>query len=171
MNDIESTKPKGDYRAAGAAYGAALGGVMCLLMFVLPFPIGLLIICAGLCVQMACFAVVVWWRTRLPLMSAVGLIVAVGCGVQIYVALHAFGVGVGFAPRGPADMIHFWPMATMAAIVPLGLFAESWWHRAQWDAWKAAMEDCTVTDMLLFRHIPNLRRGPTAVEPRGDGAT
>lgn len=72
MNDIESTKPKGDYRAAGAAYGAALGGVMCLLMFVLPFPIGLLIICAGLCVQMACFAVVVWWRTRLPLMMLSG---------------------------------------------------------------------------------------------------
>jgi hypothetical protein len=120
---------------------------------------------------MACFAVLVWRRMRLPLMSAAAIIAAVGCGVQIYVAIHAFPMGNGFFPPSFADLIHFWPMAAAAAIVPLCVFAESRWHRHRWDAWKAAMENCTVTDMLLFRHIPNLRESPTAVEHSGEAAT
>jgi hypothetical protein len=169
MNDFESAKPKGDYRSAAAAYGAVLGGVMCLLLFALPFPLGLVILCGGLCVQLTCFAVVVWWRTRLPLFSAVALIGAIGCGVQIDVALHAFRVGV--VPQGFADMRHFWPMAAIAPLVALCMLVEPWWHRDRCEPLKAAMEGCTVTDMLLFRHIPNLRRGPTAVEHGRDGAT
>jgi hypothetical protein len=171
MNDVETTKPKGDVRAAATAYGAALGGVICVLMFSLPFPIGLLILCLGLCLQMTCFAVVVWRRTRLHLMSAVGLIVAVGCGVQIYVASHAFPVGNGFAPQGFADLIYFWPLAAAAAVVPLCVFGEWTWHRDRCDAWKAAMENCTVTDMLLFRHIPDLRGGSRNVTHSGEDAT
>jgi hypothetical protein len=171
MNDLETTKPKGDVRSAAAAYGSALGVVICLLMFALPFPIGLVILCLGLCLQMACFAVVVWRRTRLPLMSAAGLSVAVGCGGQIYVSIHALGAGNGRPPQGFADLIYLWPMAAAAAIVPLCIFAEWLWHRDRWETWKAEMENCTVTDMLLFRHIPNLRERPTAAEPSGDSAT
>ncbi|HEV7999827.1 MAG TPA: hypothetical protein VGP63_08110 [Planctomycetaceae bacterium] len=170
MKNVETTKPKGDVRSAAAAYGSALGVVICLLMFALPFPIGLVILCVGLCVQMTCLAVVVWRRTRLPLMSAAGLIVAVGCGVQIYVAIHALVAGNG-RPPGFADLIYLWPMAAAAAVGPLCFFAEWLWHRDRWEALKAAMEDCTVTDMLLFRHIPNLRERPTAAEHSGEGAT
>jgi hypothetical protein len=171
MKNVETTKPKGDVRSAAAAYGSALGVVICLLMFALPFPIGLVILCLGLCLQMACFAVVVWRRTRLPLMSAAGLIVAVGCGVQIYVAIDAFGVGNGRGLQGFADLIYFWPMAAAAAVGPLCFVAEWVWHRDRWEALKPAMENCTVTDMLLFRHIPNLRQRPMAGEPSGDSAT
>ena len=93
MNDVETSKREGDYRSAAAAYGAALGGVISLLLFCLPFPYGLLILCLGLGVQMAGFAVVVWRRTRLPLMTAAALCAAVGCAVQIYVAPPRHGGG------------------------------------------------------------------------------
>jgi hypothetical protein len=156
MNDVETSKREGDYRSASAAYGAALGGVTSLLLFCLPFPYGLLILCLGLGVQMAGFAVVVWRPMRLPLTTAAALCTAVGCAVQIYVVLHTTAAG-NARPQSYADVIYFWPMFAAAAIAPLSVLAEWRWHRDQCNAWKTAMEHCTITDMLLFRHIPDLR--------------
>jgi hypothetical protein len=156
MNDVETSKPNGDYRSAAATYGAALGGVSSLLLVCLPFPYGLLILCLGLGVQMACFAVVVWRRMRLPFVTAAAFCAAVGCAVQIYVALPATAAG-NARPQSYSDVIYFWPMFAAAAIAPLCVLAEWCWNREESNAWKTAMEHCTITDMLLFRHIPDLR--------------
>ncbi len=91
MIGAQTLKLKG--RAAAAAYGRAVGIATCLLLVLLPVPVGFLILSGALCLDLACYAAVVWHRTRLPLMALGALIAAVGCGVQVYVLVHAIATG------------------------------------------------------------------------------
>jgi hypothetical protein len=165
MNDVETSKLDADVRAGAAAYGrfigSVLGIVVCSLTLFLSVPIVMAIVCVGLGPQLACLAVVILRRTRLPLMAAPAVTGAVGCAVQIYVSIQTVKIGNVGRPQNLADLTYLWPMAATAAAIPLLILAAWWWHRDQWNVWKVAVRDCSVTDMLLFRHVPDLRQGRT----------
>jgi hypothetical protein len=50
-----------------------------------------------------------------------------------------------------------WPFAAWTVLGVVVMYLEPFANRSKWDAWKRHMEGMSFGDMLLMRHIPQLR--------------
>ena len=99
---------------------------------------------------LAVAAVLTWRRTGLKLAATAMALGAVGMVLLTRILMRTDDLFA--APPGE--------LAAFLAAVLLGpglLFAQSRTQPARWARWKERSEGCTAADMLLFRHIPDLR--------------
>jgi hypothetical protein len=99
--------------------------------------------------QLACFAVITWTRTRSPFMTAAASLAA------------AAGLAIGLVGSRPCEALlvaHPVAMVTGLLLFPLLMFSEKWAHPDVWKQFRTQAEHATFRDMLLFRHIPDLRQ-------------
>jgi hypothetical protein len=117
-------------------------------------PTGALLLWVVVFCQMSVGAVLVWKRTRLPLMTA-GCVA--GAGASAVFALLAAVNGDGWN-----DILFQHPLLVVGgAFCPaLLMFSERWAHPDAWRRLREQSERSTVQDILLFRHIPDLRPEP-----------
>jgi hypothetical protein len=132
---------------AGALYGLFLGVFLAVARAVGPAmwtPLFIAIAC-----QLACFAVITWRRTRLPFMTAGACLAAVA------------GLTIGlFGSREYEALLVAHPIAVLSLVplFPLLMFLEKWAHPEVWRRLRTEAERATLRDMLLLRHIPDLRQ-------------
>ena len=105
---------------------------------------------------LAAAAFLTWRRTGLRL-AATGI--AVGAGAMVlYTRVLMRTDDLFAAPPGE--------LAALLGTILLGValpFAQARTEPARWARWKDHAERCNAADMLLFRHIPDLRgEGPGA---------
>ncbi|HUP46261.1 MAG TPA: hypothetical protein VM779_12190 [Thermoanaerobaculia bacterium] len=133
---------------AGAQYGlllaivfiaaGALGSLGTALFFLL------------MAAQLAVGAVIVWRRTGLPWATLGDVVGAVGA----LAAATLFARGIPLVSLSAESIVFF-----IAALTgPLLLAVEAHVHRQQWQRWRAWMSEMSAIDVLLGRHIPDLRR-------------
>jgi hypothetical protein len=131
-------------------YGALLGLGFLLLTRLAPQPVGSLAWWLLVAVQLSWGASITWRRTKLAF--ATGAMLAGAAGATVVVCAILFGHEF---PRLPIR----WAVPVYGLMVagPLCLFIESRAHRGDWLLWEKHMEDKTALDILLGRHIPDLR--------------
>lgn len=131
-------------------YGLFLGVGALLFMQVAPQPAGSLLWWGFFAGQLTWGAALCWRRTGLPFATAAMAIAAATAGMLVALA----PVGHTF-PDLPST---WWaPVAAGLLAAPLLLMVESRVHRAKWKQWKQYMERKNAWDILVGRHIPNLR--------------
>jgi hypothetical protein len=132
---------------AAALYGAFLGLVMVAARGIGPAawtPLWIVI-----SFQLVCLAVITWRRTRLPLMTA----------AQSLAALAGLSIGVlGSREYEALLLAHPVLMVAVFLVLPLLMFSERWAHPEVWRRLRTEAERATLRDMLLLRHIPDLRK-------------
>jgi len=105
--------------------------------------------------QLCAAARVVWMRTRLPFMTAGSLLGAIDALL--------IGLLIGSGDRLTAL---FFSHPVPAALLVLGpamlMFSEARFHPDTWRRLRQHGDRWTVRDMLLLRHIPDLRGQPPA---------
>ena len=136
----------------GAAVHGALGALwMFLLGTVAPQPIGAVVLWALFAVYGAWGATVVWRRTALPFATASALLATLIAALLAGLAMR----GWAFPALPPG-----WTVAIVAAMFlgPILLLVESKVHPLQWARWKAYADNKGAWDILLGRHVPDLRQ-------------
>jgi hypothetical protein len=127
-----------------------MGGVVCGVMAspLLPQPGGIVAFMGLGAAQSLVATVLIWHRTRLPLMTTSTALVT-----ALFLAT-AWLIGHG------VDLIRL----PWAAIIGLGIgvagalsVAERWVHPEAWVTWTAAFRQASFRDMLFLRYIPRLR--------------
>jgi hypothetical protein len=136
---------------AGVKYGLLLAVEMFILFDVAPQPWGAVAFWLLQTTQLTIYTGVTWHRTRLVISTAGGAVAALAC--MLLLVLYASGYTLASLPRVWAI-----PVYGLIALVPLSIIVEARIHRAEWAEWKEHMEAMGLLDLLLFRHIPKLRR-------------
>lgn len=131
-------------------YGIFLGVGAVLFIQVAPQPTGSILWWGFFAAQLAWASALCWRRTGLPLATAAMTIAAATSGVLA--ALAAAGHVFPDLPR-----IWWVPVGAGVLSAPLLLLVESRRHREKWMQWKEHMERKNAWDILLGRHIPELR--------------
>jgi hypothetical protein len=135
--------------------GPALFGLLIGVTFVVPpklvpEPAGSVVFWAASAALLLRGALICWRRTGLPFATAAAI-----HGAAFSVAMSTVALfGQPFPGLSPASWVFF---TIGAAIGPIFLLIESRVHPAEWQAWARHMERQTVWDIVLARHIPNLR--------------
>jgi hypothetical protein len=148
---------RGD-QLSGATYGVFLGFVISVLTIALP-KTGWTVWWGALAVQQMIEAGVLWRRTALAAMTSSSLWAA-GMGFA-FVLLALYGLSF-------PDVFWQHPVGLMLAlsISPFLWFLEKRRHPLQWERLKDERARASLRDILMFRHIPDLRfepRCPTGV--------
>lgn len=131
-------------------YGFFLGVGALLFIQAAPQPAGSLLWWGFFACQLTWGAALCWRRTGLPFATGAMAIAAATAGTLA--ALAAAGHTFPDLPRP------WWgPVAAGLLAGPLLLMVESRVHHAKWKQWKEYMERKNAWDILLGRHIPNLR--------------
>jgi hypothetical protein len=135
----------------GAIYGLVLAVAMFGFLIVLPHPVGARLFWSLITLQLLLGAFLVWTRTRLPLAASSMAVAA--AGVAIFAAL-------GISPIHPQSHNLAALIGCLAAGVTAGLLmtAQARATPSAWADWRRHMESCSLIDVLLGRHIPNLRK-------------
>lgn len=136
-----------------ALYGLLFGVVMFLLGDVAPQPAGSLVLWGGLALHGSWGARVLWRRTRLPFATAAVLVAVLLSLTFASASLEGYTLATP-----PQDLRWVVTIVGLALLSPVLLFVESKAHAAEWARWKEFMEDKTAWDILLGRHVPDLRR-------------
>lgn len=131
-------------------YGLFLGLSFVVLYQVAPQPGGALVWWSLNAVQLIRGAQMTWRRTRLPFATGAMLAAAVASVLICWATI--LGHHFPWLPLRWAV-----PVYALAATGPLCFVIESRVHRRQWRAWGTFMEDKGFVDVLLGRHIPDLR--------------
>lgn len=120
----------------------------------LPEPSGTVVLWSCLTVALGTAAVVTWRRTRLPFAS-----LAMAWAATASAALAAAGVA-GVSWR---TLVSENPIFTICAVLmcPTMFFIQARRDREAWRRWRERVESSSLRDMLLLRHIPNLRNPGT----------
>lgn len=134
----------------GLKYGLLGGLIMAYLIRFAPQPLGSIVLWSLLTVQLSVGAARMWQRMRLPLVTTALALGAVG--TLLHLGLSLFGYTFLATPLG--WRIVFW---LLALPIPISFYIEARLHPQQWAAWEAVIRDSTVWDILLLRHIPDLR--------------
>jgi hypothetical protein len=137
---------------APGLYGALIGVASFVFTKLLPQPIGSVILWAFFCAQLSWGAAICWRRTGLPFVSAAMVTSAIMSRCLAVLA----AMGHPFPTWPPESWVLY---AGGAALGPLFLFIESRVNRAKWEQWAHHMERQTVWDIVIGRHIPELRDG------------
>ena len=137
-------------RNSGSRYGLVLGLVMICLTMIAPQPIGSVIFWLALSIQLSFGTVQLWRRTGLPFATSAMII---GALVSFFLS-WAYSRGYELFSLPLAWGIIVW-LSIIAG--PLLLFVESRVNPEKWKVWREASENSSVWDMLLGRHIPQLR--------------
>lgn len=135
----------------GAIWGLTFGIAMVAMTTLPPQPYLGVIFWSVMAVSMLHAAVVTWRRMGLPLTTAA---MATGCVMFVGLAvLHARGVTINALPNP-------W----FAIFIAIGLFGaashfvERRINRDKLDRWAEHMAHARFRDMLLMRHVPDLRK-------------
>lgn len=135
---------------AAAIYGAVLGFLTPLWVHIALQPAGGALFFGVVAIQLTIAATLTFRRTGLVFSSlamALGAVQSVVC-VGLYVA--------GYTPFTlPTPWIA--ALGIGSVIVPLVLHLDAFVNEERWDAWKDHMDDCRVRDLVMMRHIPDLR--------------
>ena len=134
-------------------YGLLLGGLFATADAIASRPVWILL-WSGQAAMIAIGAVLIWRRMAMRWMTVAMTLAAIQCGMlgAVYVA--------GWTLR---DVSLRWPyvlFSALAAILALVLLSQ-WREPQQWSEWRLRTEHIRLRDMLLFRHIPDLRSGRT----------
>jgi hypothetical protein len=135
-----------------AIYGASLGLGSVAVARLAPQPIGWVLWWAFLAGQLGWASVVTWRRTALPFATTAMLLGAIAAGFLALLSAAGFVL-----PELPLRLAL--PVGCLVVASSLCLFLESRVHRPQWLCWKEHMSGQSAGDIVLARHIPNLRRG------------
>jgi len=117
----------------------------------LPEPSSTVVLWSCLTVALGTAAVVTWRRTRLPFASF-AMAWAAACSTTLAAA--------GVAGFGWRMLVSENPILTICAVLvfPTMFFIESRRDREAWRRWRERVESSSLRDMLLLRHIPDLRK-------------
>ena len=101
-------------------------------------------------IQLLIGATLIWERTRLPRWTAAMALVAGACFI------------FAMLPGGSDDVVALclaYPLPAIGVVLtPAALtFSESYFSKQKWQQVKNRSETVTLSDMLLRRHIPDLR--------------
>ena len=134
----------------GATYGVFLAVAMFGFLLVLPHPLGAHVFFSIITAQLLAGAWLVWSRTRLP--WATGSMIAAAAGSGIFAVF-------GISPFHSQSHSLYALIGCLAAVVAAGVldYIQARTDPSARDAWRKHMESCTLIDLLLGRHIPNLR--------------
>lgn len=131
-------------------YGATLG-VLAGSLTTMADPVGPTLFYGLLSAHTGLAAAIVWRRMRYPHL-AVALALAAMASATI-AGLCARGWRFPFAPLG-------WNLVIVAVFI--GAFAcyrkEARRRGSEWRSWREAIKSCSALDILLLRHIPQLKR-------------
>jgi hypothetical protein len=133
-----------------AVYGFFLGVGAVLFIWTAPQPVGSILWWGFFAGQLTWGAALCWRRTGLPF--ATGAMAIAGATSGMLAALAAAGRVFPDLPRA------WWPLVGAGLLLgPLLLLIESRLHRAKWIQWKRYMERKSAWEILMGRHIPELR--------------
>ena len=135
-----------------AVYGFFLGIGALLFIRAAPQPAGSFLWWGFFGVQLTWGAALCWRRTRLPFATAATAIAA---------ATSCLLAGLAVAGHVFPDLPRAWWVAVGGGMLAasLLLLIESRVHRAKWMQWKQYMERKTAGEILMGRHIPDMRDG------------
>ncbi len=136
---------------AGFKYELLLAGEMMFLLEIAPQPWGSAAFWLLQAAQLTAYTAVTWRRTGLVI-STIGGSAASFASVLLFM-LYALGYTWRTLPAVWAV-----PLLLLIGLVPLSVIAEAGIHRPEWNQWKRHMEGMGLLDVLLFRHIPTLRK-------------
>lgn len=136
--------------AGSAMYGLLLGAGFYVLTQAAPQPAGALTWWALLAAQLSWGTSVTWRRTRLPFATAAMALGAVGAALMV--CATAVGYELTSLPLAWAG-----PVYGLMVSGALCLLTESRAHPDDWQRWAGYMEHANALDILLGRHIPDLR--------------
>ena len=134
---------------SGATIFGALLFLVLFACFSVPDPIGRQILFSIVGLHSLSYAVIVWHRTRLTLLTASAVVWVIVCVLAVIHEMPA----IGDIPRGTLG----WVALVLPVLVPLLRFAESRWHPRRWAALTASRGSASFGNSLLFRHVPDLR--------------
>lgn len=129
-------------------YGAVPSTVF--LMLALWAPAITLLFCVAHAALLIVGGVTTWRRMRLPYAT---VSMFMGSAAFIAIAWEA-GLRDTFSD---VVMRWLWPFVGWSALGLAVMYLEPLANREKWVAWKRHMEDMSFGDMLLMRHIPDLR--------------
>jgi len=135
----------------GLQYGLLAGLFMTVMVRLVPQPFGSIVLWFILAIHLAVMAVRIWQRMRLPYVTA-ALILGVGASL-----IHGGVSWLGGYSFFTIPII--WPILTGPLVLAgsILLYIEARVHPEKWQAWNATIHDSTVLDLLLGRHIPEMR--------------
>jgi len=138
--------------SASAVYGFFIGLASVLFIRILPQPAGSIIFWGFFAIQLTWAAATCWRRTRLPFATT---------AMALGAAQSVFFIALAMTGRVFPDLsLRLWvPMGAGLVLGPLFLFIESKANRAKWKRWADYMERKSAWDIVLARHIPQIRRG------------
>jgi hypothetical protein len=142
----------------GAWYGLLFSAAYFVFVELLPQPPGSIVFFSLLTLQGIAFAVVTWRRMRMVRVTAAGVLGAVCFGTMGWAAMN----GISYLTPAVASI-----MGISLGAVLLLMTLSNVRDRAVWNKWAAQHERLTIFDMILMRHIPDLR-GDGAAERRGN---
>ena len=137
---------------AAGLYGGIIGIAFLLFTTLVPQPTGSVILWTFFSVQLSWGALTCWRRTGLPFASAALVTGAVLSTCLLILAV----IGRPYPTWPPESFVLF---AGGVVLGPLFLFIESRVNRAKWKQWAHHMERQSVWDIVIGRHIPQLRDG------------
>lgn len=137
--------------SVGARYGLCLGLATGVLLGFAPQPLGAVLLWSAFAVQLAVGGALVWGRMRLPYATAAMLLDA--CGSALLAYWYAQGYDLFSLPVAGAVLL---AVIFALSLVTL-LILEPRANPQKWQTWGAFMQEKSVLDVLLGRHIPVLR--------------
>jgi hypothetical protein len=138
----------------GSAIYGVLGGIaFVLLTRVVPGPAGSVVWWSFVAIQLTWVSAICWRRTGLPFATAAMVIAAANSGLLALLAMS----GSAF----PDLPLRWWiPVGFGLVAAPVCLLVESRVHRVESAQWRDYMAHKNAWDILVGRHIPNLRAEP-----------
>ena len=135
---------------ASALYGTLIGIALLVFTRLVPQPAGSVILWGFFSVHLSWVAVTCWRRTGLPFASAA---LVTGAVMSLCLVVLA-AMGHSFPDLAPESWVLF---AGGCVIGPLFLLIESRVNRAKWQQWARFMGQKNVWDIVIGRHIPQIR--------------
>lgn len=136
--------------SVGTRYGLCMGVAVSALLVLAPQPLGAVLAWSALAVQLAVGAMLVWRRTRLPYASAA--LVLDACSLALLAYMYAQRYDLFSLPLAWAVLL-----GALFSMGMLLMILEPRVNPEKWQAWRAFMQEKSVLDILLGRHIPVLR--------------
>lgn len=136
---------------AGLQYGLLLGLFMIAMVRLVPQPFGSMVLWFILAIHLSVMTVRIWQRMRLPYVTVAGIL---GVGGTLILGGTSWLGGYSFF-----TIPVIWPILTGPLVLAgsILLYIEARVHPEKWQVWHAAIRDSTVLDLLLGRHIPEVR--------------
>lgn len=131
-------------------FGLLIGLILTGMIRFAPQPLGSILLWSFFAVQLSIGAVRARQRMGLPLVATTLVLGAVGS--LLLLGLSLFGYTLIALPLP-------WLIVCLLLALPgpILFFIESRRHPQEWAAWEESTRNSTVWDMLLLRHIPDLR--------------